>query len=47
MKQVDKMFKYLTYTKNYVIVFNDKTSNLNIIILNFSNALFADNLNIR
>ena len=33
--------------KNYVIVFNDQTNNLNTIFLNFSNALFADDLNIR
>ena len=47
MKQVDKMFKYLIYTKNYVIVFNDQTNNSNIIFLNFSNASFANDLNIR
>ena len=46
MKQVDRMFRYLTHTKNYVIVFNDQTNNSNIIFLNFSNASFADDLNI-
>ena len=46
MKQVDKMLKYLIYTKNYVIVFNDQTNNSNTIFLNFSNVSFADDLNI-
>ena len=47
MKQVDKIFKYLTHTKNYVIVFNDQTNNSNIIFLNFLNVSFADDLNTR
>ena len=46
MKQIDKMLRYLTHTKNYVIVFNDQTNNLNIMIIKFSDALFADDSNI-
>ena len=47
MKQADKMLKYLAYTKNYVIVFNYQTNNSNIIFIKFSEASFADDLNIR
>ena len=47
MKQVDRIFKYLTHTKNYIIVFNDQTNNSNIIFMKFLNASFADDLNIR
>ena len=47
MKQVDKVLRYLTHTKNYVIIFNDQINNLNTIFLNFSDVSFADDLNIR
>ena len=47
MKQVDRMFRYLIYTKNYIIVFNDQINNSNIIFIKFLNVSFADDLNIR
>ena len=41
------MFKYLTSTKNYIIVFNDQINNSNIKFIKFSNASFVNDLNIR
>ena len=47
MKQTDRVFRYLAYIKNYAIVFNGQTNISDIIFIEFSNALFADDLNIR
>ena len=47
MKQVDRVLRYLIYTKNFVIVFNNQINSSNIIFIKFSNASFADDLNIR
>ena len=47
MKQINRVLKYLTHIKNYVIVFNDQANNSNIIFINFSNVSFANDLNTR
>ena len=46
-KQTNRTLKYLTHTKNYVIIFDDQINNTNIIFLNFSNVSFVDDINIR
>ena len=47
MKQINRMLRYLAHIKNYVIVFNDQTNNLDIIFIDFSNVFFANDLNTR
>ena len=47
MKQVDKVFRSLTHTKNYVIIFKDQTNNSNIIFIKFLNTSCTNDLNIR
>ena len=47
MKQINRMLKYLTHIKNYVIIFNDQANNLDIIFINFLNVSFANDLNTR
>ena len=47
IKQINRVLKYLTHIKNYVIVFNDQANNLNIIFIDFSDVSFANDLNIR
>ena len=46
-KQTNRTLKYLIYTKNYVIVFDDQINSTNIIFLNFFNVSFANDINIR
>ena len=47
MKQTNRTLKYLTHTKNYVIVYNEKTSNSDVIFLNFFDVSFANDINTR
>ena len=46
-KQTNWTLKYLIHTKNYVIIYNDQTSNADIIFLNFSNVFFANDIDTR
>ena len=46
-KQTIRTLKYLTHIKYYVIVYKNQTNYEIIIFLNFSNASFANDLNIR
>ena len=46
-KQTNRTLKYLTHTKNYIIVFNDQINNTNIIFLKFFDVSFANDINIR
>ena len=46
-KQTNRTLKYLTHTKNYVIIFDDQTNNTNIIFLNFFDVSFVDDINTR
>ena len=46
-KQTIRTLKYLTHIKYYVIVYKNQTNHEIIIFLNFSNASFANDLNIR
>ena len=47
MKQADRMFRYLTHMKNYVIIFNNQINNSNIISIKFLDTSFANDLNTR
>ena len=47
MKQTNRTLKYLAHTKNYIIVYNEKTSNSDVIFLNFFDVSFANDINIR
>ena len=46
-KQTSRTLEYLTQIKFYVIVYKNQTNNIIVIFLNFSNASFANDLNIR
>ena len=46
-KQTIRTLKYLTHIKYYVIVYKNQTNHEIIIFLDFSNASFANDLNIR
>ena len=47
MKQTNRTLKYLTHTKNYVIVYNEKANNSDVIFLNFFDVSFANDINTR
>ena len=46
-KQASQTLKYLTFIKIYVIVYKNQANNIIVIFLDSSNALFANDLNIR